>query len=311
MSMGTPRVSLGVPVRNGADTIDRCLESILRQDFGDFEVIVSDNASTDETCQRVEEFMIRDPRIRLIRQVQNVGMIENFNRTAREARGGLFRWLGADDWLEPDYLGSCVSTLDAHPDAIVATSGFDLVDPENGTISRQFDGEFLESRDPRRRMARLFWFFHAGLGYYEPNYSLIRREKLLATGLLQIHRNNDWLFSTSLSLMGPFVHIPKLLFHRGWSTPDRATLARLGSRLHPIPQRSLESSTLNLYTGLARVVDRANLSSRERLVCHVLLLRFCAAEWRLQIHGGAREFRRSLGINRDLVTRLSGGPRPK
>lgn len=311
MSMGIPRVTLGVPVRNGAETIDRCLASILHQDFGDFEVIVSDNASTDETCQRVEEYRAREPRIRLVRQVQNVGLIENFNRTAREARGELFRWVGADDWLEPDYLGTCVSALDAHPEAIVATSGFDLVDPERGTISRQFDGEFLDSPEPRRRMARLFWFFHAGLGYYEPNYSLIRREQLLATGLLQIHRNNDWIFSTSLSLMGPFVHIPKLLFHRGWSNPDRANLARLGSRLHPVPQRSLESSIMNLYTGLARVIDRANLSTGERLGCHLTLLRFCTAELKLRIRGGAREFRRSLGINRDLVTRMTGGPRPK
>jgi glycosyltransferase involved in cell wall biosynthesis len=309
--MGTPRVTLGVPVRNGADTIDRCLASILHQDFGDFEVIVSDNASTDETCKRVEAFRARDPRIRLIRQVQNVGMIENFNLTAREARGDLFRWVGADDWLEPDYLGACVSTLDAHPDAIVATSGFDLVDPERGTIYRQFEGEFLDSPDPRRRMARLFWFFHAGLGYYEPNYSLIRREHLFATGLLQIHRNNDWIFSTSLSLMGPFVHIPKLLFHRGWSHPDRATLARLGSRLHPVHQKSLESSLPNLYTGLARVVDRANLSSAERLACRLTLLRFCAAELRMRFRDGIRGLRRSVGINRDHVDRLSGGPRPR
>ena len=189
-------------------------------------------------------------------------MIENFNTVAREARGEFFRWIGADDWLEPDYTSICISALDTHREAIVATSGFDLVDPDGGTIGREYAGEFLESQHPRRRLARLLWFFHAGLGVYEPNYSLIRREALLASGLLQIHRQCDWLFSTQLCLMGRFVHVPKRLFHRGWSTPDRATLARLASRLHPVPQPALEPSILRLYLGLARVVARRESPDR-------------------------------------------------
>lgn len=309
MSQGTPRVSFGVPVQNGADTIGRCLESILSQDFRDFEVIVSDNCSTDTTCRRVEEFTNRDPRVRLLRQSQNQGLIENFNTVAREARGELFRWLGADDWLEPDYTSICISALDKHPEAIVATSGFDLVDPEGASIGRQYAGEFLESQRSPRRLARLFWFFHAGLGVYEPNYSLIRREALLATGLLQIHRQCDWLFSTQLCLMGPFVHVPKRLFHRGWSNPDHATLARLASRLHPVPQPALEPSVLRLYLGLARVVARASLPIGEALACHAIVLRFSVAVLGRRLKTSIRRFRRSLGITRARFMRPSGSPR--
>jgi hypothetical protein len=308
MSQGTPRVSFGVPVRNGAATIGRCVESILRQDFDDFEIIVSDNASTDETCDRVEALIARDPRIRLVRKPQNVGLIENFNSLAREARGDLFRWVGADDWLEPDYASTCIAALDAHPEAIVATSGFDLVDPDGGAIAREHTGEFLESPSPRRRLARLLWFFHAGLGLYEANYCLIRRSSLLASGLLPVHRKCDWLFSTQLCLQGPFVHVPKRLFHRSWKNPDRAALAGLASRLHPVPQPALEPSIRLLYLGLARVVARADLSLADRLACQEMVLRFCAVDGGMRLLRELRQFRRALGITRDRFRRSSGTP---
>lgn len=309
MNERRPRVSFGVPVRNGEATVGRCLESILRQDFHDFEVIVSDNASTDATCERVEAIAARDPRVRLVRQAANVGLIENFNGLARAARGELFRWVGADDWLEPDYTSACVAALDARPEAIVATSGFDLVDPGGGAIARDHTGEFLESPSPQRRLARLLWFFHAGLGLYEPNYCLIRHESLLASGLLPIHRKCDWLFSARLCLQGPFVHVPKRLFHRSWTNPDQAALAGLASRLHPMPRPSLEPSIWQLYRGLAGVVARSQLGLADRIVCQGMVLRFCLSDGGLRVLRAVRQFRRSLGLTRSRFRGWNGNPR--
>jgi len=311
MNESRPRVTFGVPVRNGEATVARCLDSILRQDFEDFEVVVSDNASTDATCARVEAIAALDPRVRLVRRETNVGLIENFNGVAREARGEFFRWIGADDWLEPDYTSACVAALDAHPEAIVATSGFDLVDPEGGTIARDYSGEFLESASPRRRLARLLWFFHAGLGVYEPNYALHRYGSLLESGLLPIHRNCDWLFSTRLSLQGRFVHVPKRLFHRGWTNPDRAVLSQLAARLHPVKSPMLERSTLRLYLGLADVVARANLEPVDRLICHLMVLRFCARDWGKHSLDHVRSFRRSLGLTRERFQSVRRSRTPK
>ncbi len=306
MNGSRPRVTFGVPVRNGEATVGRCLDSILRQDFHDFEVVVSDNASTDSTCARVEAIAARDPRVRLVRQRTNVGLIENFNSLAREARGELFRWVGADDWLEPDYASACVAALDAHPEAIVATSGFDLVDPDGGAIARDHTGEFLESASPRRRLARLLWFFHAGLGLYETNYCLIRHESLIASGLLPIHRKCDWLFSVRLCLQGPFVHVPKRLFHRSWKNPDQAALAGLGSRLHPIASSSLEPSVWLLYRGLVDVVARSQLGIADQLACQAMVLRFCLADGGLRVVRAVRQFRRSLGFTRSRFHGSSG-----
>ncbi|MEZ4281083.1 MAG: glycosyltransferase family A protein [Myxococcota bacterium] len=310
MNERRPRVSFGVPVRNGEATIGRCLDSILQQDFQDFEVIVSDNASTDSTCARVESIAARDPRVRLVRQATNVGLIENFNALARAARGELFRWVGADDWLEPEYTSTCVSALDAHPDAIVATSGFDLVDPAGGSIARDYVGEFLESPKPTRRLARLLWFFHAGLGLYEANYCLIRHESLLASGLLPIHRKCDWLFSARLCLQGPFVHVPKRLFHRSWTNPDRAALAGLASRLHPVPRPALEQSIWQLYRGLAGVVAGAELGLADRLLCQLMVLQFCLSDGGMRVLRSVRQFRRSLGLTRSRLRGSPGNPRP-
>ena len=108
-----PRLSFGLAVWNGEDTIRQCLDSLLAQDFTDFEVVVSDNASTDGTSQILEEYAARDPRIRVSRNQENIGQIENVNLVCRQSRGEYFRWIGVSDWLEPHYASRCVEALDA------------------------------------------------------------------------------------------------------------------------------------------------------------------------------------------------------
>jgi glycosyltransferase involved in cell wall biosynthesis len=106
---GAPRVSVIVPLYNKARYVRRCLDSILEQTFGDFEVTVIDDGSTDEGPQIVETYT--DPRIRLLRQ-QNAGPGGARNRAAQEARGDLIAWLDADDAWDPVYLAESVRIMD-------------------------------------------------------------------------------------------------------------------------------------------------------------------------------------------------------
>lgn len=99
-----PAISIGMPVHNGEAYLRETLASILAQTFDNFEVIVSDNASTDATATIVEKFAARDGRIRVIRQPQNIGALANFRFVLEEARAEFFVWRAHDDLTAPNYL---------------------------------------------------------------------------------------------------------------------------------------------------------------------------------------------------------------
>ena len=123
-----PLVSVGVPVYNGAKVLRRALDSILSQDYSRVEIIVSDNASTDETEELCKEFSAKDNRITYYRSEKNMGVVWNFNSLIQFSKGKYFMWLSCDDFCAPDYLSKCVALLEANPnptraEARVAMSG--------------------------------------------------------------------------------------------------------------------------------------------------------------------------------------------
>lgn len=116
-----PRVSIGVPVYNGERYLREALDSILAQTFGDFELIISDNCSTDATAAICTEYAARDPRIRYVRQSENIGAGANFRYLLNAAVAPLFMWSAADDLCEPDMVERLVLMHDADPDVVLAT----------------------------------------------------------------------------------------------------------------------------------------------------------------------------------------------
>jgi glycosyltransferase involved in cell wall biosynthesis len=113
-----PRVSVGIPTYNRAATLGEAVQSILDQTFRDFELIISDNASTDGTSELVETF--RDPRIRYIRNSENLGMMLNFNLCFKSFKGIYCAFLGSDDYWLPGFLENAVEALESNPDAAIA-----------------------------------------------------------------------------------------------------------------------------------------------------------------------------------------------
>lgn len=301
-----PRISFGVPIYNEEASIRRCLDSILAQDFSDFEVVVCDNASTDRTREIVEEYAARDERIRLFTNAANVGLIRNFNRVFELTRGEFFRWVGADDWLEPGYASRSVAALEADAGAIVVTTGFALHDERGGARPVTFDGERLESASAARRFGRVLWFFYSGAVRYEPLYSLIRREVLARTGLIRNVANNDLMLISELSLAGRFTHVPELLFHRSWRPPvDRKVLLE---RLAPGGGRLLARSFFTRIGVLRSIVRAGSLTLSERLRCYGVIARFCAKEVGMILVARIQDFRRGrLGLTRERLHRLFGG----
>lgn len=117
----SPKVSIGVPVYNGAKTLPTMLDCLLAQTFGDFEIFISDNASTDQTEAICKAYAARDSRIRYFRQPKNLGAEGNFRFVLDEARAPYFMWSATDDTRSPEYLEENVSFLDTHPTYVAST----------------------------------------------------------------------------------------------------------------------------------------------------------------------------------------------
>lgn len=140
-------VSIGLPVYNAEHHIRRALDSLLAQTYQSFELIISDNASSDATAGVCEEYVSRDPRIRFIRQKENRGRINNFLLVLAQARGPYFMWAGDDDWWAPEFLETLVQGLDTHPDHGVALSSFWRIGAEGtlvDTVSFSEAGNFTD-----------------------------------------------------------------------------------------------------------------------------------------------------------------------
>src|SRR5262245_47444604 len=127
MSRG-PRLSIGLPVCNGEDLLPEAIEALLGQSYKDFELIISDNASTDRTAEICRGYEERDSRVHYIRQSRNIGMVPNHNFLVRVARGEFFKWASYDDLYARDFLQRCVDALDKHPEAVLAHSWGVLMD---------------------------------------------------------------------------------------------------------------------------------------------------------------------------------------
>jgi glycosyltransferase involved in cell wall biosynthesis len=115
-----PLVSIGMPVYNSEQHICRALNSLLAQNYHNFELIISDNASTDHTLQLINEYAARDKRVRLSSNLHNLGVINNFIKVLTMAQGKYFMWAAADDFWEPEFVATLVDELEKNPGAGVA-----------------------------------------------------------------------------------------------------------------------------------------------------------------------------------------------
>ena len=117
-----PNISIGMPVYNGAKTIEKAINSLLAQTYKDFELIISDNASDDETEIICQKFVGKDSRIHYIRQDKNIGLYQNENFLLSKATGKYFMFSCDDDWRSPDFLELNVTFLDSNSKFVASTS---------------------------------------------------------------------------------------------------------------------------------------------------------------------------------------------
>ena len=138
MTSNQPRLSIGLPVYNGEKFLKEAIDSLLAQTFEDFELIISDNASTDKTEEICRAYAEKDQRIRYYRNDKNIGCARNFDRVFKLSSGEYFKWAAYDDLHAPDFIEKCVEVLDQDPTIILCHSQTYFID-EEGSFLQNYD----------------------------------------------------------------------------------------------------------------------------------------------------------------------------
>ena len=125
-----PELSIGIPVRNGSKTIRKTLDSILNQTYKNFHVIISDNASNDDTAKICLEYSQLDSRIMFIQQNEDIGFFKNFPYLLQKSTTKYFIWLAADDYWESDFLKKNIDALENNSSFVASASKIDYYDRE-------------------------------------------------------------------------------------------------------------------------------------------------------------------------------------
>lgn len=205
-----PRVSVGVPVYNGERYLAEALDSLLAQTFEDFEIIISDNASTDGTADIAREYAAADERIRYYRNETNLGSTRNYNQTIALARGEYFRWAAADDLSGPEFLASCIDALDRNDDLVLAYPRTQLIDGEGRIISDYDERMHLMGELPSERFVQVL----NNLGLCNIIYGVTRTSVIRKTSGLRPFVGSDTVYFAELVLYGRVIELPARLFFR-------------------------------------------------------------------------------------------------
>lgn len=144
-------VTIGMPVFNDIDFIEKSLQSILNQEFTDFRLLISDDGSSDGSDRICMRYAKKDDRITYIRQPENLGISKNMKFLLTEAKTPYFMWAGDDDLWDPSFLKTCLSLLERNPDAIVAFTRFLTID-EDGIEQKNISTPNYCQKTPHKRL---------------------------------------------------------------------------------------------------------------------------------------------------------------
>ena len=289
-----PRLTIGLPVYNGEKYLAESLDALLGQSYEDFELVISDNASTDGTSDICRRYGKQDSRIRYVRQPRNIGCAPNHNFVVGQARGELIKWASDDDLYARNMLSCCIDALDEHPHVVLANSWTAMID-SSGSVTKavQYSVATACPRTPERFRSMMFD------GWFDDSGGVVRTEVLRRTSLHGSYHLADRVLTTEIGLHGPFYQVPDWLYFRR-DHPDRAERAYPGVRkwcanMDPRRGNRLRHPAVRLYSeyawAYAAAIRHAPLSSAERRECYLYLARWVGGRAlpmaRKAVRGGA------------------------
>jgi glycosyltransferase involved in cell wall biosynthesis len=209
--MKPPLVSIGFPVYNGAKFLARAVDSILNQDFSNFELIIADNASTDDTEQICRAYAKNDPRVRYVRNASNIGVNPNHNLVFNLSRGRYFGWAAHDIEQLPGMLGRCVREMQTGPRAPVLVYPLCELTGDTGMPPgwKQPSIASAETKPSRRAKAVI-----RNISFVTQHYGLFDAEVLRKTRLNGSYASSDLVLTAEIAMLGEIREIPEILLRR-------------------------------------------------------------------------------------------------
>ncbi len=277
----SPRLSIGVPVYNGADYIAEAIRSHLEQDFTDFELVVSDNCSDDATPDIINEFVNADSRVTYSRNDENVGGPANFNRLFRLTTGELFTWAAADDRIEPGYLSKVIAMMDADPDVVIGHSDALLIDPKSEPMLEMDQGflggdgymeaikltppigdDRFHSPHPHERIDAVINNNHRNFYIF----GIMRRDVMMQTRLHGAFYGGDRTLLVEMAMRGTFRKVQEPLFG---SRSHGSNASRSGMDFEQLKQHGAKdlSFASQVMKGYVNGVRSAGVSRSDELKC--------------------------------------------
>jgi glycosyltransferase involved in cell wall biosynthesis len=282
-----PLLSVGLFVYNGERFLEETLRSILNQTFTDFELIISDNASTDRTGEIAKAYAKRDGRIRYYRSEKNMGPGWNVRRVYELATGKYFKQAAADDLLEPDFLRRCVEILESDLGCVVAYPRTKLIDETGVFLKNYVMPVSVNSNDPVERFRKILLTEH---NCYEI-FGVMRSSALRQMPPQGSYPGADYILLVRMSLLGRFHEVPEYLFinrqHSGQSSNtlpirlQQPRAFRLTNRHCTLPSldwwdpakaRTISFPEFRKLLEYFWSVYRAPLGAMQKLRCYFILL---------------------------------------
>ncbi|GAB5406568.1 MAG: hypothetical protein Aurels2KO_47990 [Aureliella sp.] len=287
-----PRVSIGLPVYNGENFVADAIESVLAQSFTDWELVISDNASSDRTAELCRSYAARDERIRFEAASENRGAAWNFNRVFQLASAPFFRWLSHDDYLAPDCIQLSLHALESDSRAVLCSTstgvinahGQQVLDNTPAASDLQFQ-ELSEQGEAKRismSQAASPSTRYAGILFYSRRcyevYGLIRRETMIRTQLHPSYCGGEKVWLAEVALLGRIIELPETLFYCRWHDARfTANSSTVEQAEHMSPGRSRRFALPHQYRsalGYLQLVFTKPLTPGTRLSCFTVWLRF-------------------------------------
>jgi glycosyltransferase involved in cell wall biosynthesis len=266
-----------MPVFNGQQFLDEAVASILSQTYANFELIIADNCSTDDSLAIAKKWQGIDQRIKVIESPTNLGAAPNFNRLFAVAEGELFKWAACDDLIESNFLQGCIDRMQEFPETVLVYSDAVKIDLEGNELRPIYDSQMrmqTDSPDPPVRFRDLILYDHSCISVF----GLIRSDALRKTGLIGSYVASDRVLLAQLGLLGPFARIEApLIRHREHTGRSTRSIPRLKDRVSWF-DTSLPSARVfpnwRLLKEYALTITASDLSRWQATRCFAHLLRW-------------------------------------
>jgi glycosyltransferase involved in cell wall biosynthesis len=261
-----PRVSLGLPVYNGEQWLDATLGSLRAQTFGEFELLISDNASEDGTRELCLRHAAADPRIKYERNASNIGANRNYVAVLDRASAPYFKWASSNDLCAPDFLARCVETLDRRPDAVLVYPRANVF-VDDITDATPYDEDIaVEDGRAAERFRRLLEHMRLNNAFN----GLMRTDWLRRALPMASFWSADVVLMAELALLGKYVLLPERSFFRRMSVASATRLRSPEDVTHhfePHARKPLLWQQWKFHARLLRVAIRSAPPGRDWLEC--------------------------------------------